>query len=427
MTGGEHRPSVRYLLRTVRIGVSTTALVLLALVVFPLLPGHQPVAMGPYVALLVAAAIGAIGVRLAPWRRLFDRGRGRPALYLWSLFDVGLISGAVAATGKGASELWILYGLTTVFFAASYPPRGQVALLAATVAAYLSTLGIAGLHATIAQLFLRTSILAVLALLAGFLCRELMREMDRQAAVRRETERMARLLVRLLSRLVDAQEDERMRVGRELHDELGQLLTSILHFSRRLEHDLLGEDAERAGQIVRVAERALAGTRSLVRALRPVELDHLGLVSAVRRLAYDIEDRHDLHVAVRAEGLEERLPRDLETAAYRVIQEALMNVVHHAGATAVDISLSRRGNEFVAAVQDDGGGFDPVAVSRAGEAGGVGLIGMLERARLVDGEVRIESAPGAGTLVRMRSPVARRAQPGETATDPHAPPASGIA
>src|SRR5205807_5042660 len=147
-------------------------------------------------------------------------------------------------------------------------------------------------------------------------------------------------LIRLLSRLVDAQEDERVRVGRELHDELGQLLTSILHFSRRLEHDLSGEDAQRAGQIVQVAERALAGTRSLVRALRPVELDHLGLVSAVRRLAYDIEDRHGLHIAVRAEGLEERLAPDLETAAYRVIQEALTNVVRHSGATDVDIELS---------------------------------------------------------------------------------------
>src|SRR5439155_20158972 len=127
------------------------------------------------------------------------------------------------------------------------------------------------------------------------------------------------------SRLVRVQEEERVRVGHELHDELGQLLTSILQFARRLEHDLSGDDAERAVRIEQIAQRALAGTRSLVRSLRPVELDQLGLVSAIRRLAYDIEDRYGLHVVIRAEGLDDRLPSELETAAYRIVQEALTN------------------------------------------------------------------------------------------------------
>ena len=112
---------------------------------------------------------------------------------------------------------------------------------------------------------------------------------------------------------------------------------------------------------------------------------------------------------------------DTRTDIALALSEACANVVLHAGATAVDITLTRRGNEFVATVQDDGGGFDPVAVSRASETGGVGLIGMLERARLVDGEVRVESAPGRGTLVRMRSPVGRGAQPGQTAAEPYGP------
>jgi two-component system sensor histidine kinase UhpB len=215
------------------------------------------------------------------------------------------------------------------------------------------------------------------------------------------------LLTRLLSRLVKVQEDERVRVGRELHDELGQLLTSILHFGRRLEHDLTGEDAERASRIVEIADRALTGTRRLVRTLRPVELDQLGLVSAIRRLAYDIEDRHGLHVVVRAHGLEERLPGDLETAAYRIVQEALTNVIRHSYARDVSIELLRRGSHFSAIVQDDGRGFDPSPSGHGrGPNNGVGLVGMLERARLVGGEVRIESAPGSGTLVRMHAPVA---------------------
>jgi signal transduction histidine kinase len=222
---------------------------------------------------------------------------------------------------------------------------------------------------------------------------------------RDESERAAGLLVRLLSRLVNVQEDERVRVGRELHDELGQLLTSILHFSRRLEYDLTGESRDRAHDIVRAAERALAGTRSLVRTLRPVELDQLGLVSAIRRLAYDLEDRHGLHIAVRAEGLEERLPTNLETAAYRIIQEALTNVVRHSQAAAVDIDLTRQGDQLIATVHDDGVGFEPGVVNRE-QGNGVGLIGMLERARLVGGEVSIESGPGQGTLVHLQAPIA---------------------
>src|SRR5207247_6327241 len=99
-------------------------------------------------------------------------------------------------------------------------------------------------------------------------------------------------------------------------------------------------DAERATAIVETAERALAGTRRLVREVRPIELDHVGLVSAVRRLAYDIEDRERLHISFHAEDMDERLDPDLETAAYRVIEEALTNIVEHAGATEVVIERS---------------------------------------------------------------------------------------
>ena len=113
-----------------------------------------------------------------------------------------------------------------------------------------------------------------------------------------------------------------------------------------------------------------------------------------------------MHVVVRAHGLEDRLPSELETAAYRIVQEALTNVVRHAGARDVVIELVRRRDDFTAIVQDDGRGFDP---SRPGgrTGDGVGLVGMLERARLVGGEVRIESAPGAGTVVRMHAPMPR--------------------
>jgi signal transduction histidine kinase len=405
-TGGEQQLSIQYLLRAVRIGVHTTAMVVGCLVVFPFLPGHRPLNTGLYAAIVVFGAAGGIAVAFIPWRRLFERGLGFRALYLWSAFDIGLISGGVAANGAGRSELWIVYALTTGFFAASYPLKGQLGLLAATIASYLLVLGLMDWHASPAHLFLRLAILCILTFLSSFLSRELRREIAEHRVARGDSERAASLLTRLLSRLVEAQEDERVRVGRELHDELGQLLTSILYFGRRLEHDLSGEDAARATRIVQVAERALAGTRSLVRTLRPVELDQLGLVSAIRRLAYDIEDRHGLHIVVRARGLDERLPGDLETAAYRIVQEALTNVVRHANARDITIELVRREGEFAAIVQDDGRGFDPSrSTSGRGPNNGVGLVGMMERARLVGGEVRIESAPGGGTVVRLHAPV----------------------
>lgn len=401
---GGNGPSLHYLLRTVRIGVVTSILVVGVLVLFPFLPGHEPLHTAPYVVLVGLAALGTVAVAALPWRDLFENGLGEWALYAWSAFDIGLIGGGVAATGAGASELWVVYALTTLFFALAYPPRAQAALLAATIGSYVLTLGLLGWHASAATLFVRLSILCILALVAGFLARELMREMGGHTQARSESERAAGLLVRLLSRIVNVQEEERVRVGRELHDELGQLLTSILHFARRLEYDLTGENEERAHDIVRVAERALAGTRSLVRTLRPVELDQLGLVTATRRLAYDLEDRHGLHIAVRAEGLDDRLPSPLETAAYRVIQEALTNVVRHSQARDVDISLERQDEDFVAVIYDDGVGFDPIRINEE-QGDGVGLIGMLERARLVGGEVRIESAPGRGTLVRLQAPL----------------------
>src|SRR5204862_5780570 len=130
---------------------------------------------------------------------------GQSAMYAWSVFDIALITAAVAFTGKGASEVWVVYFLTTVFFAAAYPRRAQVWLFATTVAAYVVTIGLLGFHVTTAALFLRMSILALVAILASFLSGELAQEMEAAAGARGEAARVAGLLERLLSRLVNAQ------------------------------------------------------------------------------------------------------------------------------------------------------------------------------------------------------------------------------
>src|SRR5207245_10612346 len=133
-------------LGAVRVGVLIPLLALASLVAFRLIPGHGRIPTVPYIAILVAAASGAAGVRLLPWDRLFAGPGGVRAMYAWSVLDILLVTAAVGFTGGGGSELFLLYGLTTVFFGAAYPPKGQVGLLAFTFACYRSVPAATGWH-----------------------------------------------------------------------------------------------------------------------------------------------------------------------------------------------------------------------------------------------------------------------------------------
>jgi signal transduction histidine kinase len=181
-------------LRTVRIGLLVTGLVLVGLCVFLALPGHGVIETGPYLAVLASAGAGAGTVAALPWRRLFERGVGIRFLYAWSAGDIVLISVAIAVTGGGRSELFLLYALTTVFFNASYPVREQAALLALTFACYLGALAVTGLEVAPGVLFLRLMLLGLLALLAGFLSLELTHQMRSHAQSAAAVKRWASLL-----------------------------------------------------------------------------------------------------------------------------------------------------------------------------------------------------------------------------------------
>ena len=128
--------------------------------------------------MLLAGAVGAVVVAAAPWSRMFESSLGQWAMYMWAAFDIVLISGAVAATGGGRSEVWCVYALTTLFFAASYPPRGQIALLGLTAAGYLAAIEMTGRDVTAASLLLRVSLLLIVFLMARFLARELRVEIE---------------------------------------------------------------------------------------------------------------------------------------------------------------------------------------------------------------------------------------------------------
>lgn len=204
-----------------------------------------------------------------------------------------------------------------------------------------------------------------------------------------------------LRHAVEAQELERRRLARELHDEIGQDLTSILLTLKRL------EEAESSDQVAPVAATlrelvvtALQDVRRLAVELRPKALDDFGLVPALQRLGEMLQEQTEMRVEVEEQPGLERLPGEAETALYRIVQEALTNVVKHAGARRVSILLTRREGTAAAVIEDDGQGFDPSA-----EHEGLGLLGMRERLSLLDGRLTIESSPGKGTTLVAEVPL----------------------
>jgi hypothetical protein len=163
----EDRVLLPFYLRTVRIGLYTTILVLGSLVAFLLLPGDGIEHPKLFLVMVVVAIAASIFVWRLPWKRLIETGLGRPALYVWSGFDILLISVAIGISGGSRSDLYLIYGLTTVFFAASYPAKAQIGLLVLTIGGYLAVLAATGWHIAAATLFIRLATAAILTCLGA--------------------------------------------------------------------------------------------------------------------------------------------------------------------------------------------------------------------------------------------------------------------
>ena len=227
----------------------------------------------------------------------------------------------------------------------------------------------------------------------------------------KEIDRLAESFRRLLRRVHDersrsgklvlrAQEEERRRVARDLHDEVNQALAAILLRLEALAQDSPPEHADEVGELKRLASQAMDQLLSLARVLRPAALDDHGLVPAIESQLNAFQERTGIAARLTTEGDPASLDEEKQTALYRVIQEALVNAGRHGGATRVEVELAATGGRAELRVRDDGSGFDPAATRASGS--GLGLEGMAERARLVGGELDVRSAPGAGTEVTMR-------------------------
>jgi signal transduction histidine kinase len=205
-----------------------------------------------------------------------------------------------------------------------------------------------------------------------------------------------------LRRAVAAQELERRRLARELHDETGQALTSMLLGLAEVEAAASPEQAREAvAGLRRLVVSTLQDVRRLAVELRPKALDDFGLLPALKRLGQTVSEGSRLDVQVEARLGGERLPAEAETAVYRIVQEALTNVVKHAEARHVSVLLTRKNESVSVMIEDDGKGFDPGST----RSDGLGLLGMEERVALLDGSLAVESSPGAGTTLVLELPL----------------------
>ena len=230
-----------------------------------------------------------------------------------------------------------------------------------------------------------------------------------------EAQRHELVLGDLLRQVVGAQEAERQRIARELHDATGQSLTAVGLGLRGVETQLAQSEcdptlaplAEQVRELRYFAQNALGELRTIISDLRPPQLDELGLAAALRWYVQSYVRRRKIDAAFTAEGDDSRLPADYRTVLFRIAQEALTNIAKHAHATQISVTLQVYPDEVVIGVTDNGAGFDPALPDHLADQPtvGWGIVGMRERALLLGGKCTIETAPGAGTRVRVVAPL----------------------
>lgn len=224
-----------------------------------------------------------------------------------------------------------------------------------------------------------------------------------ESALRQTHER----LQALSQRLMDVQEQERRHLSRDLHDEIGQALTAVKMNLQTLQREM---DAPHAApplsDSINILDHIMQHVRDLALDLRPSLLDDLGLVSAVRWYVTRQAERAGWKADILAEDSLSHLPADMAVTCYRVVQEAVTNAMRHASARHVSVALHKNDRELSIVVRDDGVGFDVMhAQQRAAQGQSLGLLGMEERIRLLDGRLSIRSSPGAGTEVTASIPL----------------------
>ncbi len=225
-----------------------------------------------------------------------------------------------------------------------------------------------------------------------------------------EQMRLEELRGELLHQTVIAQEAERQRIARELHDETGQTLTALGMGLRGMSEMIVTNKTraiEQANQLEKLATDGVVELQHLVTGLHPPQLDDLGLLAALRWYTSDVSDRTGIPINLVSHGGKPQLSSDLRAVVFRIAQEAITNVVRHANATRIDMQLDYTDENIYLRVEDNGQGFitDAVMKKKPGKPTALGLMGMVERASLVGGTCTILSQPGKGTLIQVNVPI----------------------
>ncbi|GAC1349712.1 MAG: hypothetical protein NVSMB27_25390 [Ktedonobacteraceae bacterium] len=220
------------------------------------------------------------------------------------------------------------------------------------------------------------------------------------------------------SQIINAQEQERKRIARELHDETSQVLTSLLISLAILEESITTQQAhDRISDTRKLAHQTLRAIRNLSIDLRPSALDDLGLLPALRWYVKEYQQKCAIEVEFVASGFKERLPAEMETALYRIVQESLTNTARHANAHKVVITMRELADAVYVTIADDGSGFNVGTLLKTpDQERGLGLAGMNERAVLLDGSLTINSSTGHGTTIEVRIPRSPIEKPGTKLT-----------
>ncbi|MCU0682746.1 MAG: sensor histidine kinase [Polyangiaceae bacterium] len=348
--------------------------------------GRRPLAVGAALVALgggaLGAAAGALGTLAAPWVHTAHAS-------LLSAYAVSLRLGARAAYAA-ALPASVFAG----FVAASARPLGEDAPTLAFMAAVAAV--VAGTGHAFRLATTRALVAARGRERAGRELAQLNATLESRVATQTSE------LRELAAHLETAREDERARISRELHDELGQELTALryaLSFLRQRYEREPGSVRPNLDELDALLGRAVATTRQLVSELRPRVLDDLGLPAGVEWLVRQTGERAGLAWHLAAPADLDPLDTELRTAAFRIVQESLTNVARHARASRVEVELAASAAELRLTVRDDGVGLPP-----AGQRAGMGLFGMRERVRALGGVLELTSAPGAGTTVEVRLP-----------------------
>jgi signal transduction histidine kinase len=253
------------------------------------------------------------------------------------------------------------------------------------------------------RILLGVSVMAVQALLIAGL---LIQRNQRWRATRRLTQREQELR-RLTGQLIHVQDEEQRRIAAELHDGLGQSLSIIRNRATLCKEDIDDKEsvAEQLDEISAAAVSAIGEVREIAHNLRPYELDRLGLTAAIESISTKISDVTPLQVLLDLDSIDGLLPSAVETGLYRIVQEALNNVIKHAEATEVRVGIKRNKSEIIVSVHDNGKGMKHKPAANGNNASGFGLHGIAERARMLRGVYSLDSQPNKGTLLMVRVPL----------------------